>query len=687
MQVYGAYVVNFIKIPRTRFYVAGSRLRLILINHLCLSRRILWRCLASVMNKQTNTLRRASVLGLAVTGATASLSAEESVGDAASQELAPYVVVATRTPLGLDRVSPSVSYISEAEIQQNQDRSVVDVLKRQPGVVLNTSGATGSLASLFMRGTKSDHTGFFLDGRRLNPGFANQSNLEFLSVDNLSSVQVQRGASSVNYGSTGIGGVVDLQIRSDLGEKTETVSIEGEVGTHDTSRGALAASFAEEGWAFSFGASALSTDNDRSNDEYENQNVSGRADYKITETLTAELIGFYSESDKELPDELVNHNDVDSGETESWLISPGVRYENGDWSGRLFYSRSEMTVDTETFEYGFDFPWPSGMVDSRSSVESDEVYAQVDYAGFEGALISLGALYRNDEAYNSNLDFYNLSAPARPYSGRFEQTGVWSQVQWQITDALELRLGGRYDEYTDFDSSTNGSVEVLYSFTDLGLVLFAKLATSYAPPSAEDMAFDGDPDGTSLQPEESTSYEFGLKQTLFGDSLQLSAVVFRNEIEDLIGWKGMDAYNVNRATTEGVEFTAQYTPVDILDLGMAYTYLTATDDETDVRLLRRPRHMLQMSAWLSPVESVNIGLTGTGYFDREDAIFGPPPTYSKVQIDQEDYFVVDLLVDWKVTEHLSLFARVENLLDEEYDSVLGYPALGTTGYIGARLSF
>ena len=661
---------------------------MILINHLYLSRCFFWQYLGEVMNKPTNTLRRASVLGLALTCATAELRAEEIAADAtASQDLVPYVVVATRTPISLDQASPSVSYISEVEMQQNQDRSVVDVLKRQPGVVLNSSGATGSLASLFMRGTNSDHTGFYLDGRRLNPGFANQSNLEFLSVDNLSSVQVQRGASSVNYGSTGIGGVVDLQTRSDLGETTETASVEAEVGSNDTYRGALSASFAEEDWALSFGASALTTDNERRNDDYENLNLSGRFDYKLTEDLTAELVGFISDSDKGLPDELVNHNDIDSGETESWMISPGVRYENGDWSGHLFYSKSELTVDTETLESGFSFPWPMGMVDSRSSVESDEVYAQVDYAGFEGVLVSLGALYRNDEAYNSNLDFYNLSAPARPYAGRFEQAGAWSQVQWQLTDELELRLGGRHDEYTDFDSSTNGSAEVLYSFTDLGLVLFAKLAQSYAPPSAGDMAFDGDPDGTPLQPEESTSYEFGVKQTLFDDSLQLSAIVFRNEIEDLIGYKGMDAYNVKRATTEGVELTAQYSPLDILNLGLAYTYLTATDDEDDVRLLRRPRHMLQLSAWLSPVESFSFGLTGTGYFSREDAMFGPPPSYSKIQVDQEDYFVVDLHADWQVTEHVSLFARVENLLDEEYDSVLGYPALGRAAYVGARLSF
>ena len=167
----------------------------------------------------------------------------------------------------------------------------------------------------------------------------------------------------------------------------------------------------------------------------------------------------------------------------------------------------------------------------------------------------------------------------------------------------------------------------------------------------------------------------------------LSAVVFRNEIDDLIGFAGSDAFNVNRATTEGIEFTAQYAPIDILDLGLSYTYLTALNNETGKRLLRRPRHILQASAWLTPISKLDIGLTATGYFDREDAIFGPPPTFSTLQINQEDYFVVDIRADYQLTEYVTFFARVENLLDEVYDSVLGFPALGRTGSIGARLTF
>lgn len=617
------------------------------------------------INKWTNVV----IIGVVSIYAGVSSNAEEICADpSVDVELVPYTAVSTRTPLPLDKVSPSISYISEAEIVQNQDRSIVDVLERQPGVVINTTGTKGALSSLFIRGTNSDHTGFFLDGRRLNPGFANLYDLEFLSIDNLSSVELQRGSSSVNYGSSGIGGVVSLQTRSSLGEETKTGSVEAEYGSYDTYRGAFSTSFADENRALSLGSSVLTTENKRSNDDFETFNLNGRFENKITDYLVAELVSFITKSNKELPNTITNPSNTDFSEIDSWLISPGLRYQKGDWSGHAFYSKSKQVLNRELV-------FGESLFKSKSIVESDELYLQVDYSGIENVLASAGTLYRNDEAKDAGLFFLE----------RFEQIGLWTQVQLQLTDSLEVRLGGRYDEYSDFDASLNGSIEVLYLFPDLGTTLFAKLATSYAPPSAQDIAFDSDPIASPLNPEESISYEVGLRQQLFDRKLELSTIVFRNEIENLIDFVGLDALNVNRAKTEGIEFSAQYKPAEILDLGISYTYLTALDNETDKRLLRRPRHVFQASAWLKPIEKLDLGLRATGYFDREDAIF--LPDFTRIQVDQEDYFIVDALVDYSLVKHLTVFARVENLLDEDYESVLGYPALGRAGYVGVRFTF
>ncbi len=244
------------------------------------------------MNTKQNILRRASFAGLVVTCASAALNAEEVEAEAgASEELVPYVVVATRTPLGLDRVSPSVSYVSADEMEQWQYRDLSGVLEQEAGMAVISSGAKGAQTSLFTRGTNSDHTAFFLDGRRLNTGFGNQYGLERLSLNNLSSVQIQKGASSVNYGSSGIGGVVDLRSRSAFDVEGNSSILSGETGSHNYTAGAFASAFSEGSLGVSVSGSALTTENDRKNDDYEYEGVNSRVDYLLTDYLSLEFLG------------------------------------------------------------------------------------------------------------------------------------------------------------------------------------------------------------------------------------------------------------------------------------------------------------------------------------------------------------------------------------------------------------
>ena len=657
-------------------------MRMILINHLYLSRCFFWQYLGEVMNKTTNTLRRASVLGLALTCATAELRAEEIAADATtSQELVPYVVVATRTPLTLDRVSPSVSYISAEEMEFWQDRRVVDALERETGVILRSNGAPGAATSLFLRGTESNHTGFFLDGRRLNPSTSGQYDLESLSLNNLSSVQLQKGASSVNYGSNGIGGVVDLRTADTYGDVDEGASLEGECGSNEYYRASTSAFVGRDAWGISLGASSLTTNNERNNDEYQSDSVNARFDYEIVQGLSFELIGIYTEASKGVPGSINSTvSDYNNSETDNWLLSPGLKYESDAVNAHLFYTRSEYSYD---YDYRYaDFFNPGNFVDANSFSEivTDEVSLQIDYTVTERALLTLGGLYRNDELRMESANF----------NERLEQAGGFTQLLYEVSEAFEVRAGLRFDDYSDYDGAWTGNIEAIYTFDEENLSVFAKLSESYAPPTALDLAFDsnqnpdGSPANTPLQPEASVSYELGLRQSLFEDKLEWSLVIFRNEIDELVQYLGhgaplyySDTYNVGKARTEGVELGVDYTATSKVNLGLGYTYLTAENEETGQRLLRRARHTLQLSADYFIADYLSLGAIGTGYFDSEDV----------GNVDHEDSFVVDLVANWDVNDRWSIFARAENVLDEVYESVAGYPSLGRTGYIGARLSF
>jgi outer membrane cobalamin receptor len=183
---------------------------------------------------------------------------------------------------------------------------------------------------------------------------------------------------------------------------------------------------------------------------------------------------------------------------------------------------------------------------------------------------------------------------------------------------------------------------------------------------------------------------------LLDGKLEWSAVLFRSDITDLITYVslydpngpsvsddeyGSDTFNIDEATTEGVEFETSYAFNQKVNLGLGYTYLTAKNETTDERLAQRPRHLVTGSVVYQASDSLSFGADVLGQFDRERGVF------SSSNEDIEDYFVVNAVTNWRVNDELSLFVRVDNLLDEDYAPILGYPALGRAGYIGARYSF
>lgn len=66
---------------------------------------------------------------------------------------------------------------------------------------------------------------------------------------------------------------------------------------------------------------------------------------------------------------------------------------------------------------------------------------------------------------------------------------------------------------------------------------------------------------------------------------------------------------------------------------------------------------------------------------REELNFGGP------NFDIEDYAVVNLSAEYEINSRLSIFGRIDNLTDEQYSEVFGFPALGCAAYGGFKIKF
>ena len=633
---------------------------------------------AAVDFNSNNTMKYINKLGLtsliAAAISTAGISAQtDSAGTQKSealQSLEQYVVVTSRTPINLERSSPSVSYISSKKMLKWQDREVTNALQREPGITIWSNGTAGSITSLSIRGTESNHSSFFLDGRRLNPGINNQFNVQNIFLNNLESVQLQKGPSSVNYGSANIGGTIALQSVSALGMEAGTMgSISAEIGTYNYKQGMFNISNAGENYGITIAGHISETENKRANDDFDAHAFQSRFDYVILENLNFEFLSNYSLTNNNAAGSIIYPSSTANNQAINWLISPGIKYATDELSIHAFYSHTGAHANI----FGYSQEW--------SDITSDEISLQVDYSFLDDTLLTFGCSYRNDEV--SQLDWQqirsNLSA---------EQIGYWGQLQSSVKDDLEIRSGIRYDKYSDYENIVTGEFSVHYYPTETTSI-FAKVGTSYAPPTALNITSDAIKT-PELKPEESVSYEIGLRKVVLPEKLTLNLTAFRNEISNLIEYDTIsyfptwtvNNYNAGSARTEGLEFSSNFSPTQRCNVSLAYTLLSAYNTTENKRLVRRARNTIQFGIDYEFTSELNAGIEAIAHLDRQDI-----DPLSNAQREAEDIVVVRVITNWEISDQVSAFARIENLLDNEYATAAGYPALGRTGYIGVSYGF
>ena len=130
----------------------------------------------------------------------------------------------------------------------------------------------------------------------------------------------------------------------------------------------------------------------------------------------------------------------------------------------------------------------------------------------------------------------------------------------------------------------------------------------------------------------------------------------------------------------------KYAPCDVFTARLSYTYLTATDDFNLRRLIRRPRHQFNADLTLKPVKQVTLTSGLSWQVDRQDANF-PPPFFARTNVRAEDFLQLHAALSYQVNDHLQFWVRGENLTDDKFEYVRGFPALRAAVYAGLKLPF
>lgn len=635
---------------------------------------------------------------LAVAAASPALTAESAdSGDRAS-------ITVTGTPLA--EVNASVSIINKQDLDRAQNGTASDLITRLPGVSFTQNGTLGGVATLRIRGAESEQTLVVIDGVRVGDPSSPGGGFDFanLMLGSIDRIEVLRGANSLPWGSQAIGGVVAITTTDPAltGEGALSGRIGAEYGARDTLRtnGQLRASLGPS--HFGFGGGYVRTDGlsnavgGTERDGYRQYlaNVTNRTE--ISNTLTFRAFGLYADSRVDLdgfpPPTYAFGDTNDYQKTKEHYAAASLEHRLGGndsttgLSHRLQFSFADINRDNFNPDFGSD---PS----FRARGRNERLAYSIDWSLIGTVRLIAGA----EREWSRSFTDDGFS----PDSGKTATTGVWGMLVAKPTDSLSLTAGVRRDDHRDFGGATTLAFDIGQKFGDY-VTLRASYREGFKAPTlfqlSDAAGAYGNPD---LAPEYAKSYEIGVR--LAGaQHWYFDLAWYRRDSRNLIdfvicppgpnplpvicatGTRPFGTYdNINRARGQGFEVDAGAKIADSLTLRANYSLIVTTDRTPGGfydgnRLARRPKHLANAElAWTPDGADLSAAVRYVG-----DSFDNRP---NSVKLD--DYVLVDLRASYPLVAGIDLFGRVENLFNEDYQTVAGYGTPGRSAYVGVRWGF
>ncbi|MBS0487595.1 MAG: TonB-dependent receptor [Proteobacteria bacterium] len=575
-------------------------------------------------------------------------------------------VTASRVAETADASLADVSVITRADIEASHAPDLLEVLRLQAGVDVVRTGGPGAQTNVFLRGTNSNHVLVLIDGVRVASSNTGAFAWENLPLDSVERIEIVRGPRASYWGSDAIGGVIQIFTRKLTGPH-----LAASYGSYRSADGSAGFGARDENGGFSVQVGARHVGGysatipgicNGPNDPYciYNPDDNGAqyhggtlsADYKLgTQTLSASA--FRNEGTQNFD------NGASDGISHTLDQAIGAALE-GDvtnaWHQRLSVGTSREDLDTPAFASAY-----------RSTREQASWTNDLALSAAQHLIAGIDAVHER----GVSIDTSGFGAP---YEKSRDIDGVFTG--WRVaTGDYDSEVAARYDHNSQFGGAFSGSAAAGWKFSD-ALRLTASFGTAFRAPDLNELYspgyggyYAGNPD---LQPERSRTLELGAEWTADAAN-RLAVHAFSTRVHDLIDFSGGSTYqaiNIDRAAIDGVELTHALR-TGVWSLTNNVTVQNPRNTDTGAQLLRRPRQKLSSVLERGFGERLSADVEFFASGSREDVGARSLPGYA----------LVNLRADYRLNAAWCLGARLENLLDRDYELAHGYNTPGRSGYL------
>jgi vitamin B12 transporter len=603
---------------------------------------------------------------------------------AAAQLLEELLVTGSYAPQ--PELTASLTVLDQQGIQALNKRSLAEVFRTVPGLLVEQQGGPGGLTAVSIRGAESNFTLVLLDGVPVNdPTNTRGGGFDFANLNPavVERIEIVRGAQSAVYGSDALAGVINIvTLRPDEGHSEQ---IGAEWGEDDFANYFAAAQGAGESWSYSMDFSHRDDGEPVPGSTRENDTANVRLGWKPAEAHSLYIGYRYLDGERtSYPEqsggpEYAASDDLDASDYRDEVISLGwmAQFTPG-WQSSLTANRFDH--EDEYFSPGiapYDAVPPNAAATDFRRDQLQWVNA-LDFGSATEWL--LGADYRDEEGESEGyLEFFGMQIPT-DFELERSTVGLFASVSNTSLHNLLLQGSVRYDDPDDFDSETSFSAGARYELSP-AVAVRVNWGEAFKLPSffALGHPLVGNQD---LTPETATSWDLGIDWKV-SERLNLGATGFFNDYEDLIDFDSETFRNVNRKNieTSGVELQAAWGATDRFAINGQATWTDIDVKGEDTVLTGRPEWVASLVASWQIADQWQTTLDYR-YTGEQWAVSRHTGQDETSELDS--YHRIDWVLHWNPVEHWYLQLSADNLFDEDYENSVGFPAPGRSFRLGIR---
>jgi len=629
------------------------------------------------------------------------LSAQKTVTQKEKVEtLKEVVITATKFNLKKENTGKVIHKITQKELQQNAGKNVIEILNTVAGIDVRGVNANASEPkSINIRGGRSRQVLVLIDGVPVTDQSAiNQEfDLRLLSISQIESIEILKGASSTLYGSGAAAAVINIILKK-ASKDSISGSFETSLGTNNTAN-ITGSGFSDRNQnvtlngtlgSFNFlssfsitGVDGMSSAESKTISEFENdafysKNALVKLGYKVNSKISVAAFLNYDVFEYDFDGGTFSDSEVNTGDQEQFRfgIKPSFKYDKGQLY--LLASVNEVKRNINQF---------NSFANSLDNYEFNGRSIHVDLVNkyeFSSKFQLITGVNYQEHSNQTETPFATIDKNI----ANFNTIDPYASVVYISDYGVSANIGGRLNMHDVYGNHVVYDGNLAYAVLkneDVSVKLLSSYSTAFIAPSLYQL-YDGYAGNIGLKPESNKTFEVGFDVN-YQDWVQFDAVYFNRKEEDAIIYDNSTyKYGNGSSDASGLEVSTKITPVSFLTLNASYTYIDKDKLEDFNDYI--PASKIVAGIDITALENAFFNVTYRNVGDR--TIFDRWGSFGTAGEDiiLPSYQVLDFAANYKLLdETVTLFGAVTNILNEDYDDILGFSTRGRNVKIGVRLQF